>query len=391
MSLNSLLRPEIEQLASSPIMEVFKLGWEFPGTIGLWAGESDLPTPAFICDAASRSLVEGHTFYTHNRGIPELRAELQHFYKRLHGVTIADDRLALTGSGMNTVMLIAQALIRPGDNAVAIAPSWPNAMRAVEVMGGSTREVALDITESGWSLDLDRLFAACDDHTRMIYFATPGNPTGWLLEREQAQAILDFCRARNIAIMSDEVYHRIVYDRPVALSMLEIAAPEDPVFVVQTFSKSWAMTGWRLGWIVYPSGWLDTFDKLIQYNTSGSPAFLQAGATVALRDGDPFVREFVERCRGGWRMVSDRLSNMPRVHLVPNHASFYVMFSVDGVTDTLDFCKRAVMEARVGLAPGVAFGGGADRYIRLCYAQSDALLDDAMTRLQRFIQDYREA
>jgi aspartate/methionine/tyrosine aminotransferase len=386
-----LVRPEIEALADSPIVEVWKLGFTHPGTIGMWAGESDLPTPAFICDAASASLAAGHTFYTHNRGIPELRAELQHYYRRLHGVAIADERLAVTGSGMNAVMLIAQALVRPGDNVVAISPSWPNILRTIEIMGGQTREVALTSTESGWTLDLDALFDACDDRTRMIYFASPGNPTGWLLERPQAEAILDFCRARNIAIMADEVYHRIVYDRPVALSMLELATPEDPVFVVNTFSKSWAMTGWRLGWMVYPAGWTGVFDKLIQYNTSGTPAFLQAGCTVALRDGDPFVEWFVARCRGGWRMVSDRLSNMPRVHLVPNVASFYVMFSIDGVSDTLDFCKRAVMEARIGLAPGMAFGGGADRHIRLCYAQSDELLDTAMTRLQAFVADYREA
>ena len=384
----TLIRPDIDALQTSPIIQVWQMGFDHPGTIGLWAGESDLPTPAFICDAAARGMAAGRTFYTHNRGVPELRSALQAYYHRLHGITIADARIAITSSGMNAVMLIAQAVIGPGDNMVAISPSWPNALRTVEVMGGETREVALASTPEGWKLDMQALFDACDDRTKMIYYASPGNPTGWIMEEDETRALLDFARKRGIALMSDEVYHRIVYDRPVAASILELAEPDDAVFVVNSFSKAWAMTGWRLGWMIYPPAYQDALEKLIQYNTSGGQAFLQDGATAALNEGEPFVEEFVARCRAGWSMVSDRLSNMPRVKLIPNAASLYSMFSVDGVADTLTFCKRAVVEAGVGLAPGEAFGKGAEGYIRLCYARGQDQLDTALTRLQGFIQSY---
>jgi aspartate/methionine/tyrosine aminotransferase len=191
--------------------------------------------------------------------------------------------------------------------------------------------------------------------------------------------------------MSDEVYHRIVYDRPRAFSMLEIAGPTDPVFVIGSFSKAWAMTGWRLGWLVFPEGLAPTFEKLIQFNTSGAQAFLQYGAIAALNEGDAFTESFVARCAAGRDIVNERLGRMPRVRNIPNNGSFYAMFSVDGVSDTLTFCKRAVREARIGMAPGEAFGLGAEGLVRLCYAKSAENLTEAMDRLERFVAGYTEA
>jgi aspartate aminotransferase len=382
----SLTRVAIEEMPDSPIIDVWRLGAGRSDVIGLWAGESDLPTPKAVCDAASAALAAGKTFYSQNRGIPELREAIAAYYARLSGVKLEDERIAATCSGMNSVMLVAQAIIEPGDNVVCVTPSWPNILRAITITGGEARSVPLSHGESGWHLDLQQLFDACDARTRAIYYASPGNPTGWMMEIEQQKQLLEFARARGIAILADEVYQRIVYDRPYAPSMLELATPDDPVFVINSFSKAWAMTGWRMGWLVYPRAMLDTFEKLIQFNTSGGQAFLQAGATVALNEGEPFVREFVERCRGGQRIALERLRAMPGVHVVPNQASFYLMFSVEGVTDTLAFCKRAVHEAGVGLAPGIAFGEESAQQIRLCYARSDASLIEAMDRLERFVR-----
>jgi aspartate/methionine/tyrosine aminotransferase len=386
-----VIRAEIEALADSPIIEVFREGFDLPGVIPMWAGEPDVPTPAFICDAASRALADGHTFYAQNRGIPRLRAAIAAYHHRVHGVAIADDRIALTLSGMNAVMLTVQALLGAGDNAIAITPSWPNVMRAMQIAGATVREVAMTPTDAGWNLDLDALFAAADARTRVIYLASPGNPTGWIMSRAEADAILAFARARNIAILSDEVYHRIVYDRPHALSFLEIMRPGDPVFVINSFSKSWAMTGWRLGWIVYPEGATDAFEKLIQFNTSGGLVFLQHGAIAALEQGDAFIAGFVERCRAGRAAAASRLGRMQRLRVVPGQGSFYAMFEVAGVTDTLQFCKRAVREAGIGMAPGTAFGAGAERHVRLCTAKGVDLLETAMDRLESFVADYVEA
>ncbi|MSQ72857.1 MAG: aminotransferase class I/II-fold pyridoxal phosphate-dependent enzyme [Betaproteobacteria bacterium] len=379
------IRPEILNLRDSPIVEVWRLGFEVPDVIGLWAGELDVPTPRFICDAAHAAMCAGKTFYTHKRGIPELRAALLRYYKRLWNLDIPDQSIAVTSSGMNAVMLICETLLSSGDNAVFVTPSWPNIERAAEVQGCEIREAPMQSSAAGWSLDLSRVFAHCDERTRFIYYASPGNPTGAMIPPAQQRELLEFARERGIFLVADEVYHRFVYDRAVAPSILEIARPGDPVFVVNSFSKAWAMTGWRMGWMIYPQDLAMTFEKLIEYNTSGGQAFLQEGAIAALEQGEPFVSEIIERSRQGRSLVVERLSRMPGVRVTPAAAAFYVMFEVEGVNDTLAFCKRLVTEARVGLSPGSAFGAGAERHIRLCYAKTGENLTRAMDRLEVFL------
>ncbi len=385
------MRQTITDLADSPIVEVWRLGQGDPNVIGLWAGESDLPTPGFISAAAMDALRSGgHTFYTPNRGIPPLRQALRRYLERVYGVPIPDSRIAITASGMSAVMLTSQGLLSPGDHAVAVTPSWPNVLRAMTICGAAVSEVALQPRTDGWHLDLEDVFAACTGRTRIIYYASPGNPTGFMLERDQIERLLVFARARGIAIMADEVYHRLVYDRPVAPSILQLATPDDRVYSINTFSKSWAMTGWRMGWVVFPESDTFAFEKLIQFNISGTPGFLQMGAAAALDHGEDFVRSFVERCREGRRIALESLGAMARVDTVPSDGAFYIMFAVRGVTDVVRFCKRAVTEARVGLAPGLAFGGGAERMIRLCHAQSPERMRVAMERLGGFVASYAE-
>ncbi len=384
------MRRPVVDLEDSPIVEVWRLGQNEPDVIGLWAGESDLPTPGFIAAAAADALRAGHTFYTPNRGIPPLREALARYLDRLYGVAVPDSRLAITASGMSAVMLTCQGLLSPGEHAVAVTPSWPNVLRAMTICGAAVTEVALEPSPDGWHLDIERVFAACNERTRVIYYASPGNPTGFMLEAAAIARLLDFARARGIAILADEVYHRLVYDRPVAPSILTIARDDDPVYVVNTFSKSWAMTGWRMGWVVFPEGNAACFEKLIQFNVSGTPGFLQWGAVAALDGGEDFVGAFVERCREGRTIALDALRLMPRVRTVPSDGAFYLMFGIEGVADVMRFCKRAVTEARVGLAPGTAFGGGAEHMIRLCHGQSPERMRIAMDRLALFIEGYRE-
>ncbi|CAD6519843.1 Aspartate aminotransferase [Paraburkholderia hiiakae] len=386
MTMN-ITSPTILAMPDSPIIDVWRLGIGRNDVIGLWAGESDLPTPQAFCDAASRALAAGKTFYSANRGISELRDAIRAYYTRLCAIDVEDERIAATCGGMNAVMLVAQAIIEPGDNVVCVTPSWPNILRAVTIAGGDVRSVPLDYSDDGWHLDLQRLIDACDARTKAIYYASPGNPTGWMMERDQQRQLLEFTRSRGIAILADEVYQRIVYDRPYAPSLLEIASPDDPVFVINSFSKAWLMTGWRMGWLVYPRSMLDTFEKLIQFNTSGGQAFLQAGAAAALNEGEAVVEAFVSRCRGGRQIALDRLHTFEGLHVVPASASFYLMFSIDGVTDTLEFCRRAVHEAGVGLAPGIAFGRESAHQIRLCYARSDASLIEALDRLDPLLRN----
>lgn len=382
------LRPDIAELKDSQIVDVWKMGFSVPDVIGLWVGEGDVPTPEFICDAAARALKDGKTFYTQKRGIPELRQALIDYHRDLYGVEIADERIAVTSAGMNAMMIIIQSLVNAGDNVVCVTPVWPNIFACIEILGGKVRQVDLKGDAGGWHLDLQRLFDACDARTKAIYIASPGNPTGWIMPEEQRRALLDFARQRRIAIIADEVYNRLVYDRPVAPSFLEIATPDDPLFVVNSFSKTWAMTGWRVGWMIMPRQAAPVFERLLEFNTSGGQSFLQWGCVAAIREGEAFVQSMVARCKSGRDLVVERLAAMNRVSVIPNQASFYLMLQVADMSDPLDFCKRLVVEGRVGLAPGTAFGRGGESFLRLCYAQSEDRLNEAMDRLAGFLARY---
>src|SRR5438309_9343302 len=270
------VRDVIRDLPVSRIAEVSALGFGDPAVIPLWYGEGDLPTPAFIGAAATAALAAGQTFYTYKAGLPELRSAIADYLTGLYARPTGAERIVVSSSGMNALMLVAQALIDPGDNVVIIAPVWPNIAAAVSIMGGEPRLVALDPTPGGgWHLDVERVLAACDARTRAIFVNSPSNPTGWMISAAQIDELLAFARRRGLWLIADEVYGRIVYGNRPAPSFLEQAAPEDRLIVVNSFSKTWAMTGWRLGWMTIPADLLSAMEKLVEFNTSGSPTFLQ--------------------------------------------------------------------------------------------------------------------
>lgn len=363
-----------------------------PDVVPLWFGESDLTTPDFVREAASEGLHGGETFYTWQRGIPELRAALSGYTERLYGIACPVDRISVTTGGMQAILLACQLLVDPGDNVVIVSPIWPNITSAVRLVRGEPRYVALDrTTEGGWKLDLQRLFDAVDDRTRAIFINSPGNPTGWTMSGEEQRAVLEFGRKRGVWIMADEVYARLTYversdGRRIAPSFLEQAAPDDPLIVLNSFSKPWAMTGWRIGWLTHPAILGDQFAKLVQINTSGLPAFLQRGAIAALEKGEGFISEMVERCHAGRELVFQRLSGLSRIKLARPEAAFYAFFSVDGVDDTLAFCKKLAKEYKVGLAPGEAFGPGGQGNIRLCFASSAQRLSLGLDRIEAAVK-----
>jgi aspartate aminotransferase len=380
------LRPQIENLVESQIVEVWQLGFGRQNLIPLWVGESDMVTPAFIRHAAAKALEEGHTFYSYKRGEPELRDELTRYMNRHHGTPerpapVTTDRVTVTSAGMNGLMITMECLLDQGDEIVAVTPVWPNIFAAAHVMGAVAKPVALTLTEHGWSLDLERLFAACGPRTKAMFINTPGNPTGWMMSADEQREVLAFCRRNGIWLIADEVYTRFTYDRPTAPSFLTIAEPDDDLIVVNSFSKPWAMTGWRLGWLTTSPAFGETLGKMVEFNTSGTTPFLQHGGVAAIRDGEPFVQEMVERCRIGRDLVHQALAALPRVRMVRPRAAFYAFFKIDGVADTVQFCKDLLLTTDVGLAPGAAFGPGGEGCVRLCFASSAARLSEAMERL----------
>lgn len=355
--------------------------------ISLWYGEPDLGTPRLVLDAAQRSLYQGHTFYTDRRGIPSLRRALAEYETRLRGLTVTPERITVTTGGMGAIMLSFQALIRAGENVVIIGPAWPNIQAALQVLGAQPRLVSLEFRpSSGWHLNLQRIIDACDARTRAIFVNSPSNPTGWIMEPTEAEALLRFARRRSIWLISDEVYSRFVYDgRTIAPSVLEFADPADRVIVVNSFSKLWAMTGWRLGWLIAPETLNPVWDKLIEVNTLCAPPFLQRAALMALERGEPFVRRMVDHCQLGRKIACEGLSQFARVNTPLPAGTFYLFFKIAGVSDSCAFAREILARCKVGLAPGAAFGPSGEGFLRLCFAQSPPRLLAAIDRLSRIL------
>ncbi len=376
------IQPQIAGLESSKIVELWQMGFGVENLIPLWVGEGNEPTPDFICDAANDALKSGICFYSQKRGLPELRQELAGYMARTFDIPLDHERVTVTTAGMNGIMLMAQTVAGLGDNVVCVTPGWPNVMGAIEIMGAEARQVSLDQRDDGgFTLDLGRLFANCDQRTKALFIVSPSNPTGWMITVEEQREVLAFCRKRGIWLIADEVYHRFVYEQGVGNSFLQIADPEDALVVVNSFSKAWAMTGWRMGWLTHPASLGPVMDNLIEFNTSGTQGFLQHGCITALRDGEPFVKQTVERCRQGRDLVFQRLSAIPRVRATSPKGAFYFFFAVEGMTDSLNAAKKILHETGVGLAPGSAFGKGGEGNFRLCYAGTLDRLSEAMDRL----------
>jgi aspartate/methionine/tyrosine aminotransferase len=376
------LRPLFETLTGSRIRAVSESAFGKSGLIPLWFGESDRVTPPFINEAAKKALDAGHTFYTPNRGIPALREAVAGYVSGLRQRRIDVERVTITASGVNAIMLVMQTLVDPGDNVVLVTPLWPNCADAVSALSAEPRRASLTPRDGGWTLDLDRLFDLCDDRTRAIFVNSPGNPTGWMAKPEELRAILDFCRRRRIWAIADEVYERLVYDRPVSPSLLDIATPEDPVISINSFSKAWCMTGWRLGWVIAPEGYGDTLGKVTEFNMSAATSFVQHAGIAAIKEGEPFVAEIVEQYRQARDLVTQRLGGMRRVRMARPDAAFYAFFQVDGMTDSLATAKEIVAKYGVGLAPGIAFGPEGEGWLRLCFATGKAKLSEALDRLE---------
>jgi aspartate/methionine/tyrosine aminotransferase len=381
-------RDAVRALRPSQIREVANAGFGLPDVLAFWFGESDRVTPGFIREAGAAALAEGATFYSPNLGITPLREELANYVSRLHGPT-APEHIAVTSSGVNALMLATQLVVGAGDRVVAVTPLWPNLVEMPKILGATVETVPLHCGAQGWALDLDRLLAALTPGTRALMVNSPNNPTGWVMSREDQQAVLDHCRRHGIWIIADEVYERLHYagdGRTSAPSFLDLATREERLIGVNSFSKAWLMTGWRLGWLVVPASLTGDLGKLIEYNTSCAPVFVQRAGLAALREGEAFVEQLVGDLRTSRDHLVGALSTLPGVEVKAPPGAMYVFFSLPGAGESLALCKRLVHEARLGLAPGGAFGPEGEGYVRWCYACDPARLDAGVERLRDWLQ-----
>jgi aspartate/methionine/tyrosine aminotransferase len=379
-------RAEVVALRNSKIREVANAGIGLADVLPFWFGEPDEVTPQFIRQAGIDAIERGETFYSQNFGIPELREAISAYVSRLHRPTPVEN-IAVTSSGMSALMHTVQALVGPGDRVVAVTPLWPNLVEIPKILGARVVTVALEFSPGGWRLDLDKLIGELTPDTRALMINSPNNPTGWTISREDQAILLGHCRRHGIWIVADDAYERIYFEcagASCAPSFLDLARPDDRVVSTYTFSKSWLMTGWRLGWIVAPAALIEDIGKLIEYNTSCAPVFVQRAGVAAITQGEAVVAHTVARYRKARDFLVGELSRIPGVEVTTPPGAMYVFFRIAGVTDGMDFCKRLVREAGLGLAPGVAFGPEGEGFIRWCFAASEENLVKGVARFKRF-------
>jgi len=381
------MRDQIQLLSGSLIREVANAGMGREDVLPFWFGESDEVTAPEVREAAARSLRDGETFYAHNLGLPALRQAIADYVGSLHR-PVGMDRVAVTSSGVSALMLAAQMLVGPGDEVVAVTPVWPNLTAQPLILGGRVTRLPLRARQGVWRLDMDELRAAVTPATRVLLVNAPNNPTGWTLTHGEIQAILDHCRVTGTWIVSDEVYERLYYGPAAAApSFLDLCTPQDRVVVVQSFSKSFLMTGWRLGWLVVPDSAMDALGKLIEFNSSCAPVFVQRGAMEALAGAvasvEPLRRHFQD-CRD---LLIGALARLPGIEVQAPPGGMYAFFRVAGVGDSLSYAKHLVVHHGLGLAPGSAFGDEGQGWLRWCFASRElARLEQGLERMRQAVE-----
>lgn len=377
--LNSM---DINRIPGSRIVEVSRAAFALPDVDFLCFGESDQPSPESARAAAIAALDAGFTRYPDVRGVPALRKALAEYLTGVHAKPVAEERIQVTASGMTAVSVALAATVTAGQRVVLHSPAWPNICNAARLRGAQVDELDLVGEPDGrFHLDLDQLDAMLDG-ARACILNSPNNPTGWTATSEELAAILQIARRRGVWLISDEVYSRLVYDgAPAAPSLLDVAEPDDRVIVCNSFSKTWVMTGWRLGWLVLPDGVRDAVTDIVEVTHSGVAPFVQQAGIAAVHDTDA-VDRFRAHCATGRELASHALAGINGIRYTAPAGAFYAFVGVDGLTDSLDLAMKLVTRHRVAVAPGSAFGAAGEGSLRICFAQSPERMERAMQRLR---------
>jgi aspartate aminotransferase len=375
----------------SRIRELAEVAMGMDGVLKLYFGESNLPTPEYIKRAAQKAMADGFTFYTENAGLPSLRKALARYYQELQGVELDPaGEIVITASGVQALNVTIRCVLDPGDEALILTPAWPNGASNVAMANATAIEIAHPLVGDRYQIDFAALEAAVTPRTKMLLYTSPSNPLGWVATVDEQRQLLEFARRHNLWLIADEVYERLNYTGPKpttpAPSILKLATRDDAVIVVQSFSKMYCMTGWRLGWLVSRRDLCARATQLNEFIISHAPSFAQRAAETALLWGENALAEMLARLKENRDFCLAALAKMPRVTVPKPDGAFYLFPKIAGVTDSFDFCKRLLMDTHVGLAPGVAFGAGGEGSVRICYAAEKQIVQEAMARLALFLK-----
>jgi aspartate aminotransferase len=387
---NISLAPGLSRVIPSRIREIADVAFSMDGVLSLHFGESNLPTPQYLKDAAYQAMNEGYTFYTENAGLPGLREAIAAKYAELHQVALNPrTEIVVTASGVQALNVAIRSIIDPGDEAIVLTPNWPNASAIVSLFSGKPREILFGSYGDRFTVDLAALTAALTPRTKLLIYASPSNPLGWVATPAEQQTLLEFCRQHGLWLLADEVYERIYYDGPVAPSILRRCTRDDAVVVVQSFSKSYCMTGWRLGWLAARQDLAQKAAQLNEFIVSHAPSMVQRAGEIALKHGDGEVRAMAAALQERVRFCYEALRSIKTVTVPRPEGAFYLFPRIKGLEDSFAFALSLLKNEKVSVAPGVAFGNGGEGCVRICCAADRSVLEPAMERFARFLKEGR--
>jgi aspartate/methionine/tyrosine aminotransferase len=381
------LAPSVLAVPQSRIRELADIAMTMDGVLKLYFGESNIPTPQYIKDAAVRALDEGYTYYTANAGLPSLRSAIAAKYARLHSVELDPaTEVVVTASGVQALHVAIRCVLDPGDEAIVLTPAWPNGAAIVRMCSARPLEIPHPLHGNRYEIDFDAVVRAISARTRLIIYTSPSNPLGWVAREEDQRKLLEICRGHRLWLLADEVYERLYYQAPVAPSVLRLCSRDDAVIVVHSFSKSYCMTGWRLGWLVSRTDLATKATQLNEFVVSHAPSMAQKAAETALAVGEEELRGMVHRLKENRDFVRSELQGIPGVAVPQAEGAFYLFPKIQGVSDSFALCKKLLIQERVGIAPGVAFGAGGEGSVRICFAADRSVLEPAVERIGRFLR-----
>jgi aspartate aminotransferase len=378
------------RVPQSRIRELADIAMKMDDVLKLYFGESNIPTPEYIKRAAAKALEEGYTFYTENAGLPGLRQDLADYYRRVQDVDL-DPRseIVVTASGVQALNVTIRCVLNPGDEALVLTPAWPNSAANIWMDNAIPVEIPLLLRGDRYAVDFDSLETAVTPRTRLLVYTSPSNPLGWVATEDEQENLLEFARRYNLWLLADEVYERLYYQGTAigvpAPSILRKASRDDAVIVAQSFSKTYCMTGWRIGWLVARQDVGQKATQLNEFIISHPASFIQRAAQTALTQGEEELRSMIARLRENRDFCLAALRGMPGVTVPSPDGAFYLFPKIEGLTDSFAFCRKLLEDTHVGLAPGVAFGAGGEGSVRICYAAEQGILEQAMERLDGFL------
>ena len=386
MNYDELLSPAAKEMRPSGIRKFFDLAADMPHCISLGVGEPDFKTPWSVRDAGIRSLEQGRTKYTANAGLKELRAEVCNYLARRFELSYEPQNVLVTVGGSEAIDLAIRALVKPGDEVIIPEPCFVCYEPITQLVGGVPVHIATR-AEDEFRLTAEQLRAAITPRTKLLIFPYPNNPTGAVMSAADMQAIAEVLRDTNIMVLSDEIYSELTYGLDRHVSFASLPGMAERTIVVNGFSKSYAMTGWRLGYAAGPVPVIKVMTKIHQSCIMSAPTTSQYAAITALRQCDDQIEMMRDEYNRRRRYVVKSLNDMGLTCFEPRGA-FYVFPSIQisGLSSE-EFCERLLKEKEVAIIPGSAFGACGDGYARISYAYSVDHLQTAMHRIRAFLQE----